>query len=176
MAESAFQSVVIGVHYRLIDEKPMVPLPQLIGRIGGMGPSEVVLFLHGLGDGPAAWDAVIVYLPAGVESVTLRTAIDSPQQVRSLTLVAGQVKLSKVHLLAAMNAAKTVDFISSLASVRMPTLVLFGSRDQANLPAAHRLVQEIPTAQLSIIADGEHTLNRSSPELLAQELGSFITG
>ncbi|MFC0582825.1 alpha/beta fold hydrolase [Micrococcoides hystricis] len=216
-----------------------------------MSDPELVLFLHGLGDSPASWDAVIENLPAGMQGialnvpglsleqdlesapfelhraaahvrkeldslgvaqthlcglslgamVALQTAIDSPQRLRTLTLVAGQVKPprwlmtlqstlvrmlpakvfgkdgpNKTQILAALKAAKTVDFSTSLSDVRIPTLVLCGSRDRPNLPAARRLATEIPDARLRIIPDGGHTLNQSSPALIAKELGSFIAG
>ena len=93
--------------------------------------------------------------------IALQVTLDHPQRVRSLTLAAGQVKppsvfmavqsavmcvlpssvferqgAAKEVMLPVLRAVGRVDFSARLASVSVPTLVLCGSKDRPNLPAA----------------------------------------
>lgn len=131
--------------------------------------------------------------------IAFRIAVDRPERVHSLTLAAGQVKpprllmtlqraimrmlparvvapqgVSKAYMLAVVDAVAAVDLTGELASVAAPTLVLCGSRDRANLPAARRLASGIPEAELHIIDGAGHQSNVQAPERFSAIFYEFL--
>ncbi|GAB2506043.1 2-hydroxy-6-oxononadienedioate/2-hydroxy-6-oxononatrienedioate hydrolase [Corynebacterium atrinae] len=213
-----------------------------------MDGEHTVIFIHGLGDSPEAWNHQVNHLPAGFTGMAIRIpglragdeisgefslpaasagilseldhrgvdnfhlcglslgamialqiAIDHPERVRSLTLAAGQVTpprtvmrtqtaimrlvparliarsgLRKPQLLSVLRGVAKVDFSTRLAEVTAPTLVLCGSRDRANLPAARALAAGIPDTDLHIIGGAGHQVNTQKPELFTSALNGFL--
>jgi len=132
--------------------------------------------------------------------IAFRIAVDHPERVRSITLAAGQVKppkvlmavqsaimrvlpeklvapggVSKAQMLAVVGAVARTDLSGELASVAAPTLVLCGSKDRANLPAAREFAAGIPNAELRIIDGAGHQSNTQSPERFSALLNEFLT-
>lgn len=214
-----------------------------------MESEQAVVFIHGLGDRPDAWEYQISELPTGFKGVAVevpglgeaapvpvgftladaasdilseldrlgiddahlcglslgamiafRIAIDHPERVRSLTLAAGQVKppralmaiqnaimrmlpeklvspggVSKGQMLAVVEAIAQTDLSGELASVVAPTLVLCGSRDRANLPAARAFAEGIADAELRIIDGAGHRSNAQKPERFSALLNEFLS-
>lgn len=213
-----------------------------------MSSVQTVVFLHGLGEGPNAWDAQRGVLPAGFEAVVvdvfgeqgpgtstefslesaarlvlqeldrsgidrahwcglslgamiaLQAALDHPERVLSLTLAAGQVKpprtlmslqravmrmlpaslvekwgADKETMLAVLRAVGHTDFSTRLACISAPTLVLCGSKDRANLPAARTLVRGIHGAELRIIPGAGHQSHIQAPDEFARLFGGFLS-
>lgn len=133
--------------------------------------------------------------------LALQIAVDHPERVASLTLSGGQVHpsralmvlqsgimrllpermvapdgLSKKGTLAILDAMARVDFRPHLAGVMTPTLVLCGSNDKPNLPAARSLATGIPGACLRVIDGGGDELNTDRPAEFSTELAVFLTG
>lgn len=133
--------------------------------------------------------------------IALQVALDHPERVRSLALAAGQVKppralmavqsavmrllpssvferqgAAKEVMLPVLRAVGRVDFSALLASVSVPTLVLCGSKDRPNLPAARRLAQGIRGAQLHVIPGVGHQSHVQAPEEFSRALGAFLGG
>ena len=54
------------------------------------------------------------------------------------------------------------------------TLVLCGSRDRVNLPAARRLAAEIPHARLLVVSGAGHEWNARDPARFTAVLGEFL--
>ncbi len=133
--------------------------------------------------------------------IALQLALDHPERVRSLTLAAGQVKpprvlmaiqsavmrvlpssvfekqgAAKEVMLPVLQAVGRVDFSARLASVSVPTLVLCGSKDRPNLPAARQLAQGIRDAQLHIIPGAGHQSHAQAPHEFSRALGAFLGG
>ena len=54
-------------------------------------------------------------------------------------------------------------------------MVLCGSRDRANKQACIQLVQRLKRAELQIVDDAGHEINREAPEQLAVLLRDFYT-
>lgn len=132
--------------------------------------------------------------------IAFRIAVDHPERVRSLTLAAGQVKpprvlmaiqsiamrvlpeklvapvgVSRAQMLAVVEAVAEVDLSGELASVVAPTLVLCGSKDRANLPAARTFAKGIPDAELRIIEGAGHQSNTQAPEDFSAALNGFLS-
>lgn len=67
-----------------------------------------------------------------------------------------------------------VDFRDQLSDMSVRTLVLCGTRDRANLPAARQLAQRIPNSRLHLMAGVSHKVNRQKPREFAEVLCEFI--
>lgn len=87
--------------------------------------------------------------------------------------VAARMGLTKADWLAVLRTLANVDTVPRLAEIFVPTLVLCGSRDVANLPAARRLAAGVPGAELEVVGGVGHPWNEQRPELFAQTIGDF---
>lgn len=130
--------------------------------------------------------------------VALRIALDHPDRVASLVLSGGQVHpprvlmalqsaiirilpaplvvpegMTRARFLGVLDAAGRADFRADLTAITVPTLVLCGSRDRPNLPAARALAAGIPGARLRVLIGGGHELNTDMPEAFSAELAAF---
>lgn len=77
-------------------------------------------------------------------------------------------------MLAVVDAVAKTDFSGELVSITVPTLVLCGSRDGANLPAARALARGIPRAELEIIDGVGHQSNTQAPGRFSAALNEFL--
>jgi 3-oxoadipate enol-lactonase len=59
--------------------------------------------------------------------------------------------------------------------VQTPTLVMCGTRDRANVPAARMLAAAIPDATLRLVPRAGHLWNFRQPQQFSEILGSFLT-
>lgn len=64
--------------------------------------------------------------------------------------------------------------IDGLASIRVPTLVLVGGRDEAFLGAADYVAAKIPGAQKVVIPDAGHMCNTDQPDLFNEAVLAFL--
>jgi 3-oxoadipate enol-lactonase len=128
-------------------------------------------------------------------------ALDSPERVASLVLSGSQVRphpalmaiqrtivqmlpertaqgmaMTKAQWLGALQVVAGTDFRRRLASIAAPTLVLCGSRDVANIPAAREIAAAVPNATLRIVPRAGHPWNQQFPELFSRTIGDFYTG
>ena len=133
--------------------------------------------------------------------VATRLAADFPDRVRRLVLIAGQVRppralmkvqlgmlrmmpaarladssVSKERLLRTLEVVREVDLTDALPRITAPTLVLVGSKDKANLPAARSLAAGIAGAELREVAGAGHQLNVERPQELVTILKDFLDG
>ncbi|MFD2792831.1 alpha/beta fold hydrolase [Promicromonospora vindobonensis] len=127
-------------------------------------------------------------------------ALDHPERVASLVLSGSQVRphpalmsvqrtivrmfpertaqkmaMTKAQWLGALQVIADVNFRGRLGSIEAPTLVLCGSRDIANVPAAREIAAAMPNAELRIVPRAGHPWNRQFPELFSQTIGDFYT-
>ncbi len=74
-----------------------------------------------------------------------------------------------------MKAIFEIDFLSELAMVRVPTLVLWGERDEVT-PIEHsrQIAERIPGAVLKTIPDAGHIANIDQPEAFNRHLAEFL--
>lgn len=82
--------------------------------------------------------------------------------------------VSRQRMLTLLAEVARADFRPHLARIAAPTLVLCGSRDRANLPAARALATGIPGARLHVIDGGGHELNTSRPAEFNTALVPFL--
>lgn len=133
--------------------------------------------------------------------VATQLAIDHPNRVASLVLSGSQIApnptmmavqrivirllprrvatrfgLTKVGWLAVLRALANVDFRPRLHEIGVPTLVLCGSRDVANLPAARVLAATVPGAELRVVRGAGHEWNVQMPDRFNAVIGDFYRG
>ena len=127
--------------------------------------------------------------------VATRLAADHPERVRRLVLIAGQVRppralmrvqsaalrlvprsrfadsgVSKERLLRTLDTFRDMDLTDALPRITAPTLVLVGSRDKVNLPAARALADGIAGASLRLVDGAGHAVNEDAPAELVRIL------
>lgn len=132
--------------------------------------------------------------------VALDAAIRAPQNVAHLVLAAGQVNpprsvmrmqrwafrliparrlaamgVEKKRFLQAWDAAAQIDYRSQLGAITARTLVLVGSQDQQNRPAAEALAAGIPGARLEVVPGAGAQINTDAPAAFNRAVFGFLT-
>lgn len=80
-------------------------------------------------------------------------------------------------VMAGLTAMESWSGEAELAKITVPTLVLWGDKDQSyHWPLPERLWQEIPDAGLSVVAGCSHAVHLEKPELFNAVLHDFLTG
>ncbi len=130
--------------------------------------------------------------------LALNYAIDHPEKVHSLVLIAAQYKMprrllrfqnilfrlmpkamfrqtgfGKAEFLLLCKTMMELDFSGSIQKVACPALVICGENDSANKKAAAELADILGNAELQIIHGSGHEVNVEAPEKLAEALRSF---
>jgi pimeloyl-ACP methyl ester carboxylesterase len=131
--------------------------------------------------------------------LALNYAIDNPEKINSLILIATQYKMpktllkiqnvimkmlpnflfkgsniSKENLLKLTNSMLNLDFSKNLNKVKCRSFIICGSKDTANLNASKMLSENIENSQLKIFKNQGHIINESAPKLLADSINDFI--
>lgn len=83
--------------------------------------------------------------------------------------------LNKDDLLEVMRGLSETDVSDRLEEIGVPTMVLCGSTDRANQPAARMIAQRVPGARLEIV-EGGHQLNTDNPAEFNRLTYEFIAG
>ena len=83
-------------------------------------------------------------------------------------------QLSKPELLSVLDSLKDLDLTSQLPALSMPVTVVCGSKDKANLPAAHKISSIIPTAHLEVIQGAGHQWHATHPQLFTGYLTKHL--
>lgn len=130
--------------------------------------------------------------------LSLNFALDHPEKVRTLVLIAAQYRMPK-HILRLQNilfrlmpkgmfaltgfsrkdmislcASMTeLDFSGSLPKIHCPVLIICGKKDTANSRPSETLAEHISSAQLATVPGSGHEVNLDAPEQLADLLQSF---
>lgn len=130
--------------------------------------------------------------------LALNYALEHPQKIHSLVLIAPQYKMPKKMLRlqnllfqfmpesafqatgfdkrAFIQLCRTmmdIDFSNSLYKITSPTLVLYGERDSANKKSAVRLASLLKNAEVQEIMGAGHEINRDTPGKMCQILNDF---
>ena len=132
--------------------------------------------------------------------IALNYAIDHPDKINSLVLIATQYKMLK-RLLQFQNMlfrlmpksmfeemgfeksefiqlCKTMmelDFSNSIQKVDCPVLVVYGEKDSANKKASVELADILENAELQVVCGSGHEVNLDVPEKLTELLRNFYT-
>lgn len=124
--------------------------------------------------------------------IALNIAVTHPDKVSSLFVSAPQAKppkmlmslqktlmrvlptkwvcppqLSKPELLGLLDSLKDLDLTAQLPALSVPVTVVCGSKDKANLPAARKIADLIPTAHLEVIQGAGHQWHTTHPQIFA---------
>ncbi len=131
--------------------------------------------------------------------LALNYAIDFPQKVSSLILIAPQYNMPKFLLkvqnvlfkfmpesqfkdigfkkkdfITLTNSMADMDFTSSLNKVNCPVVVICGKKDNVNKKAAIKLASELPNAKFSTIDNSGHEVNVDNPQGLANAMEMLL--
>lgn len=132
--------------------------------------------------------------------LALHYAIDHPEKVNSLVLIAAQYKMPRALLMIQnllfhfmpesmfqssgfgkkafirlCSAMRDLDFTGSLEKVSCKALVLCGGRDKANRKAAEALAELLKNGRLQIIENAGHEVNVDAPDALARAISGFCS-
>lgn len=83
--------------------------------------------------------------------------------------------LKKSDFIRLTHTMSRLDFTGRLAQVQCPACVLCGEKDGPNQKAARELSLKLPQAQLHIIPNAGHEVNKDQPEKLAEILTAFFS-
>lgn len=133
--------------------------------------------------------------------LSLNYALDHPDKIESLVLIAPQYKMPRLLLalqnvlfclmpktvfnkmgltkdafIGICNSMSKLDFSKVLPWLACKTMVICGEKDHANLKAAREISMALPTAQLCLVPDAGHELNTDVPEKLAEILNKYWNG
>lgn len=131
--------------------------------------------------------------------LALNYAIDFPQKVSSLILIAPQYNMPKFLLkvqnvlfkfmpesqfkdigfkkkdfITLTNSMADMDFTSGLNKVNCPVVVICGEKDNVNKKAAIKLARELPNAKFSTIDNSGHEVNVDNPQGLANAMEMLL--
>lgn len=130
--------------------------------------------------------------------LALNYAIDYPQKVKALVLIAAQYKMptrllklqnalfrfmpqsmfqqtgfGKPDFISLCNTMVELDFSDSINQVSCPVLIVCGEKDKANKKASIELADILKHSQFKEISETGHEVNLESPEKLASILREF---
>lgn len=126
-------------------------------------------------------------------------AIEHPENVESLVLIAAPYKMPKLLLIFqnavfrmmperafqqmgfakkdVISLCKTMaelDFSDMLGQITCPTLIICGEKDSANRKASEKMAEKIKNAKMVIVEKTGHEVNVEAPEKLAEILRTFM--
>lgn len=200
------------------------------------------VFIHGLGQTPENWDAVLSVIgekcicPNLIEGVrnqnvnyknlykafskfcdkvdesidlcglslggvlALNYAIERPEMIKSLVLIATPYKMPKMLLklqnicfrfmpksmfqqmgfekkdyIGLCNSMIELDFTDKLGNISCPVLIVCGEKDNANKKAAKELATILKNARLEIVSDAGHEVNVEAPDKLGKLLMEYYS-
>ena len=130
--------------------------------------------------------------------LALNYAVDYPDKVQSLVLIAAQYKMPKILLklqniifkvmpksvfikmgfqkkdfIALTKSMTELNFSDKLKDISCAAVIICGEKDGANKKAAIGLSKKISSAELHFIENAGHEVNVNSPDILADILLSF---
>jgi 3-oxoadipate enol-lactonase len=83
-------------------------------------------------------------------------------------------RCGKSTYLAGLREISRIDLCPRLGQVAVPTLVLCGSKDRANIQLTRELAAGIPGAELRIVPDATHLWNLQQPEAFNLTVADFV--
>jgi pimeloyl-ACP methyl ester carboxylesterase len=83
-------------------------------------------------------------------------------------------RCGKRTFVAGLREISRIDLRPRLGQVAVPTLVLCGSKDRANIPLSRELAEGIPGAELRIVPDATHLWNLQQPGAFNVTVAEFV--
>ncbi|MEQ4726001.1 alpha/beta fold hydrolase [Nonomuraea sp. B19D2] len=80
----------------------------------------------------------------------------------------------KATILTGLAELGRLDLRDRLGEIKVPTLVLNGAKDKANLPHAEEIATGVPGAELRVIPNAGHIWNLEQPELFTHTISEFV--
>lgn len=130
--------------------------------------------------------------------LALNYAIDFPQKVSSLVLIAPQydmpkfllkvqnvlfkfmseskfkdIGLKKNDFIMLTNSMADIDFTNGLYKVNCPVLIICGEKDNVNKKVAIKLAEKLSNAKFSTVGNSGHEVNIDNPQGLAKVITMF---
>lgn len=84
------------------------------------------------------------------------------------------IPLTKKQTLTLLESMNTLQLKEIVAASSLPTLILCGTKDKANLSAAKKLANLMPKASFQEIPGGNHALNETDPTAFADKVIAFM--
>jgi len=124
-------------------------------------------------DARAVWNARAHERAAELESKGLEALAGRSREMREAM---GHHRSAQglAHAARGMLAQQNSTVIDSLPSIRVPTLVIVGDRDQPFLAPGEYMAKKIPGARLEVIAEAGHSSNLDQPAIFNGVLGNFL--
>jgi pimeloyl-ACP methyl ester carboxylesterase len=121
----------------------------------------------------AAWNARAHERAAELESRGLDALAGRSREMREAM---GHHRSAQglAHAARGMLAQQDSAVIDSLPSIRVPTLVIVGDRDQPFLAPCEYMAKKIPGARLEVIPDAGHSSNLDQPAIFNRVLAGFL--
>ena len=124
-------------------------------------------------DARAVWNARAHERAAELESKGLEALAGRSREMREAM---GHHRSAQglAHAARGMLAQQNSTVIDSLPSIRVPTLVIVGDRDQPFLAPCEYMAKKIPGARLEVIPGAGHSSNLDQPAIFNGVLGNFL--
>lgn len=131
--------------------------------------------------------------------LALNYAIEYPNKVKTLVLIASQykmptkllkvqnlifklmpnrvftsMKMSKKDVIKLTKSMLELNFEKELYKIKAHTLVICGEKDKFNIKASKKLKEEIVNSDFIIIDEAKHEVNTEQPDKLAKVINEFI--
>ena len=124
-------------------------------------------------DARAVWNARAHERAAELESKGLEALAGRSREMRE-AMDHHRSAQGLAHAARGMLAQQDSTVIDSLPSIRVPTLVIVGDRDQPFLAPGEYMAKKIPGARLEVIAEAGHSSNLDQPAIFNGVLGNFL--
>lgn len=154
-------------HSRLV--RSMILVSAYAGWAGSLSPAEVERRRqraeHNAGRPTREW--VDDFLATLFDDATPRHLVEQTRHIMLDTRPEGMLPM--------LNAFAEADLTDVLGEVAVPTLLLYGSKDQRSpRPVAESLDASIPTSRLVFVAEAGHDVNVEAPDVFDAEVRSFL--
>ncbi len=84
--------------------------------------------------------------------------------------------IGKKEVISLCNSMMDLNFTANLKDIPCRTLVLCGEKDRSNQAASIKLKEQIKNAELKLIPQAGHEINRDNPVQLAEAISTFCYG
>jgi 3-oxoadipate enol-lactonase len=149
----------------------------LLAELEDPAPVESLVLSGGLAHAPR-WltlqRAMNRITPEPVLARVLRGPLSGGTLEHRRAAMDGFARCGKATFLAALRELAGLDLRPRLGRVAVPTLVLCGAKDRANIALSRELAAGIPSAELRIVPGANHLWNLQQPEIFNHTVGAFV--